>query len=477
VKGGRPTPSVFTSFLSLAGGEVVARAVAFSATIYVARQMGPEGFGIIGFAAAVCGYVSVAISSGFDDLGAREAAREPERGREVAAGATLVRLGIAVPAYGVVALFVWLLGDDSVTSVVIMLTGLSFFSLAADTAWAHKGLEKTRLVGIAVVVGQLLYLGFVIALVRGPADVALVPVSQLLGEIGKALVLFGPLLRGGRLRPDLRKGLSIVKESFFLVLTRVAKTVIYTFDIVAIGFLLTERDVGLYSAAYRICLLLLAVGYALRIAYLPAFSRASRAGEMDDVNSLGSRSMDMALVTIIPLMVGGVIVGGSILSGLFGDEYVEGLAAFRWLLVSIGLAYIYGIIRNVLLVFDRTHIETRIMTAGALVNVGLNLVLIPRLGLVGAAMSTVTAQALILVSGFYVSHRIGVRVSGVSLTKPVVASAVMAGALFVIGPDGPIFVTVPAGGIVYGVALLLVKGVPDDAKGHLEALPFIRGLL
>lgn len=470
-----PTPRVFASFLSLAGGEMGARLIGFFATIYIARQMGPDGFGIIGFAAAVCGYMSVAVSSGFDDLGAREVARGPGRGREIAAGATLVRLAIAIPAYAIVTLFVFLLGEDHTTSVVILVTGLSFFSLASDTGWAHKGLENTRLVGVATVLGQLVYLGFVLALVHDSTDIVLIPISQILGEVVKSLVLFAPLLRGGKLRPDIGRGLGIVMGSGFLVLTRLAKTVIFTFDIVAIGFLMTEADVGLYSAAYRVCLLLLALGFAMRLAYLPAFSRASLATTTTEVTRLSVRAIQMSLAVAVPFVVGGGVVAGSVMTTLFGAEYAGGAEAFRWLLVGVGLANIYAIVRNLLLVYDRTGLETRIMAGGALLNVVLNLLLIPKLGLVGAAMSTVAAQTAILSAGVWAARGLDIGITGAGIFKPAVASTVMAVVLVLVGTEIAVFVSVPLGGLVYLVTLVALRGVPEDAKAHLAWLPFVDG--
>src|SRR5206468_11116647 len=60
--------TILRAVMALAGAEVIARAVAFAATAVLARRLGPDGFGVIGFAAAVCSYPLLAINSGLHDV-------------------------------------------------------------------------------------------------------------------------------------------------------------------------------------------------------------------------------------------------------------------------------------------------------------------------------------------------------------------------------------------------------------------------
>src|SRR3989338_9177639 len=86
---------IVNSILSLGSGAIVSRLVAFIGTTYLARTLGPAGFGIIGFAIAICGYLSIAVTAGFDNIGAREVARRPQDASAIAASAIVVKLGLA----------------------------------------------------------------------------------------------------------------------------------------------------------------------------------------------------------------------------------------------------------------------------------------------------------------------------------------------------------------------------------------------
>ena len=379
------------NILALGSGEVVTRVVAFMGTAYLARELGPTGFGIIGFAMALCGYLSLAVHAGFDEIGAREVARRPHEASAIAASVVLVRLALAFVALAAIGVVVWFLDKPPTVKLVVVLTGLSFLSLAVDTSWVHKGLERNRQVGLALVLGQILYVGTVFLVVRGPGDVVLVPLAQFLGETSAALLLAISVFRLGEIKLDLREGFNVLRSSGFLALSRLLRTLIFTFDVVLLGFLLGERQVGLYAAPYRFCFLLLAIALAMHISYLPILTRALAQGTKQ-VGYLVERSVELSAAVAAPMIVGGMILAGPLLNTLFGSGYLEGVGAFRLLILSIGFIFVSGAIHNVLLVCDRIRAEAWIVGGAAALNIGLNFLLIPLYGLVGAAFATAAAE-------------------------------------------------------------------------------------
>lgn len=449
---------ILGSFVSLGSSEIAARGVAFLATTYLTRALGPDGFGILGLATALCGYFAVAVRSGFDDVGARDVARRPDRVAEIAAGATLVRLVLAAIAMLLVTLVAALLPKPPVVRLVVVLTGLSFFSLALDTSWLFKGLGRNVRVGVALVSGQMLYAAIVVSVVRGPEDLIRVPLAQVAGELVTAAVLLLPLLHGG-VRPDIRGGIAMVRASGFLMLTRLLRTMIYTFGVVLIGLMLGEFELGLYSAAYRFCFLLLAVAAALHVAFLPAFARVQ---DPTEYRGLAIRAIELSAVVAVPFVVGGAWLAGPLLAAVFGAEYGAGAAPFRLLLLSIGFIFLHGTMHNLLLVLGRTRDETRIIAVAAFINGVISFLLIPRLGLVGAAFATALAEGFVVVLGLVVLARAGLRLPLWRVFPAIGAAGAMVLALQLLGPDRSLPLQVGLGAVVYGAALLIMRGVPPD---------------
>jgi O-antigen/teichoic acid export membrane protein len=159
-----------------------------------------------------------------------------------------------------------------------------------------------------------------------------------------------------------------------------------------------------------------------------------------------------------------------LLNTLFGPEYVAAAAAFRLLILSIGFIFIYGVIHNVLLVCDRMRIETWIMGSGVALNIGLNLILIPRYGLVGAAFATALAEGLILLLGFYAIYKINIVLDLRPVLRSLLAAGIMGTALLALGPGRGLVLYIGVGFIVYVLALSALRGIPQDSQPHLRKL-------
>lgn len=452
--------NVLGNFLALGSGEIAARLVAFFATTYLARTLGPDGFGIIGFALALTAYLGLAVRAGFDEVGARDVARSPTRAAEIALGATVVRLVIATLAMGVIALVALVLPKPPLIRLVVVLTGLSFFSLALDTAWVYKGLGRTTAVGLALVVGQVGYLALVVATVHRPEDLAWVPLAQVGGELITAGLLLVPLIRR-KVRPDFREGLAILRRSGYVLLTRLLRTMIYTFDMLLIALWMGEQELGLYAAAYRFCNLLLAVAAAMQMAFLPAFARIT---DRSEYRVMAARSLRLSAVIAVPVVVGGSLIASPLLALVFGASYAAAAAPFRLLLVSIGFIFLYGTIHNLLLALGRLRDGTRILAVAATANVILNLLLIPRYGMVGAATATVIAEGLVILLGYGVLARSGLRLPVSPVVPALLAAGAMGLTLHLTGVKGNLLVAVVLGAAVYAMALWVVRGIPAEIR-------------
>ena len=465
---------LFGSFLALGSGEMLARLIAFGATVYLARILGTAGFGIIGFATAIAGYFSLAFQSGFHGVGMREVARRPEEAAAMAVSVAVFRLGLAVVSLTVLAVIAAVLDKPPVVKLVLLLSGLSFFSLAVEPSWVLKGLERNRWVGAGLILTQAVFTVGVLLLVRSPADVVLVPVVQFAGELVMALLMMGVVLRLGRVRLHVVEGWRIFRSSGSLTVVKVLRTLIFTFDILLLGLLIGESEVGVYTAAYRLCFFVLALAAALSASYLPSFTRA-REEAAAAVGRLGTRLLDLTSWLGAPLVVGGAVLARPLLGTIFGAEYEVGAWALRLLLVSIGLVYLYGAVHNAFLVYHRTRTEVLIVAAAAAFNVGLNFALIPRYGIEGAAAATALTEVLSLGAGLAVLARLGVRFSFFQPLKYAAAAGAMGLVLLAVGLDHDLYVSVPLGVFVYGGLTLAVGWVPDDVRPHLRHLPFSTG--
>ncbi len=412
---------------------------------------------MIGFAGALSVYFGLAVSAGFNDCGAREVAQRPRDARAIAASAVVVRLAVAVVAFLALASAAWLFDKLATVRMVVELTGTLVLLPFARHLVGLQGARGERALRCGSDTRAT-------ALRRsGRAS------GTFLGDLSAALFLAIPLLGLGRIRTDVSEGLALLRSSGFLVLARLLRTVVFSFDVVLIGLVLGEHQVGLYTAAYRVCLVLLAVAIALHASYLPALTRASFQSTRD-VARVAERAVQLAATVAAPLLVGAMLLAAPLLTALFGPDYAAGAMAFRLILLSVAFIFIGGAVHNVFLISHRLRTEMGVVGVAAGTNVGLNLVLTPRFGLVAAGGITACSEGLILLLGLLLLRRAAMPLTLRPVLRPVLAAGVMGTAVYAVEQRGSLAQSVAVGVITYAIALAGLSGVPEDAKPYLRKL-------
>jgi len=126
-------------------------------------------------------------------------------------------------------------------------------------------------------------------------------------------------------------------------------------------------------------------------------------------------------------------------------------------------------------VYDRLKAEMLIFAIAAGLNVGLNILIIPRYGLVGAGFVAALAEAVTLLLGLLVLRKIGVRYSPRFIWRPVAASCLMGASLIALGTHRELAVYLSAGCVVYLFALVILRGIPQDVRPLLQTAASFAG--
>ncbi|CAN5155560.1 hypothetical protein BH09GEM1_BH09GEM1_41300 [soil metagenome] len=452
-------PSAFSNAMLMSAGEVASRAVGFVATAYISRRLGPAGFGLVGFASAFTAYFGLFVTGGMANMGGQTVARDPGNAPALVAGVALVRGAFAVLLFAALYLAVGLVSLSQDERLLIRLYGLILFTLALDVSWAYKGLERGGRVAVAVVAGQVCMLAAVLVLVRSPADVRWVPISQFMGEVIAAAILLLPLAVRAR-HVAMAAALRLLRAAAVPGITRILRTLIFTFDVLLLGFLGLRADLGLYTAAYRICLLVAGIQAALHSSFWAAGARA------DSPASLGkvvTRAIGLAGAVGLPMIAGGIVLGRPLMSLFFGSAFAPGASMLGWLLVGTGCVLAHGAYTLGLIAAGDPRRDLVIMAAAAVFNVVANIIVVPRYGAIGASVVTAGSEAVALILCIFTGRAKGWGVRFRVLVPSAAAAAAMAMALLLVRDRLEVLFCIVVGGAVYASVLLLV-GVPEDAR-------------
>jgi O-antigen/teichoic acid export membrane protein len=253
----------------------------------------------------------------------------------------------------------------------------------------------------------------------------------------------------------------------------IAAWVVASSDRYVIGYFLGAESVGIYSAGYAIgsipLMLLAVVGFVLP----PALSKLYDEGRMSEVQTHLSYSLKYSLAVAIPFVFGSAILAEPVLR-LFSNAKI---AAQGYLVVSIvalsTLILVFGVISHILILVKKTKISGAAWIIAAVVNLGLTILLVPRMGILGAAVATLFAYSVGTAIELYYSFKeFKVNIDWRFIIKTLLSSAIMA---LVVWPmhlqnNINIIITVLVGIAVYGVSLFLLKGFKTEEISFFRAL-------
>lgn len=456
-----PSRLPLSGFVTLGSSELLARGIAFVATALLTRRLGASGFGELAFATAITTYLVLVPNAALQDLGSRAVARAVGDAHRIVASVTKVRLAFSLAGIAAVVVLAFALPWPHTTRALIALSGLVIVPQAVNAAWGYKALERTFPVGLALTAAQLVYLLVVLGFVHDSNDLLGVPIAQAAGELCAAAVLSSLVWRGWN-HGSLREGAVILRGAGTVITNRLLRTVIVTAGMVLLGLLTTNAQVGLYSAGYRVCFLLTAIATSAHIVFQPALVRAR--DDPAHASSVLTGSLWMASAVGLPLVAGGIIVAPDLLALLFGQPFRDGEQAFRLLLAGTGLLFMHGAIGGAYLARHRLRTYTAILAAAASLNLFLNLLLIGPFGIVGAAIATVSAEAIILLCSAITLWRWHWRPNLRVLIKPAWAALGMVIELLLLTHSWHVLVRIAVAGVTYVAILAMLGALPPQLR-------------
>lgn len=452
-------PRVGRNFLKLGAGEAVARIIAFGATVYVARALGASAYGVIALATAILLYLSVLSDAGIDTLGIQQVAANRaalfKTLPDILGARLLIGIGLIL-----VTVVVGLAVLPQPEGAVLAVYALILVTVGMGTRWVHLGLEQTGRASVARLVSEGVSAFLIVAVVRTPADLARVPLAQLVGESLGALLLLHLLPTGStRLRVRLRPAMvpALLFRSWPMVVHALLGLAIFNSDFIFLRILRDSAAVGFYAAGYTLVSFFLNLATAYTSSMIPALTRlrSDRVG----AGILYSGSMAQVVTVALPVCVGGALVANEVVTLVFGSAYAPSTTPLRILLLLLPLAGIRAVSQGALLAYERQGDMLRASVWAAAVNLLLNVALIPRWGMAGAAWATVLTEGLRTTLSLGFTHNL--KIPGTSPRRflpGLTASGLMAGVVLSV-KGMPVLITILLGATVFLGCLAALGGV------------------
>ena len=433
-------------------GKAVTLAIGLASIAIITRYLGPEDYGKYTLALTYMQLFAVLADVGLFTIVVREISRDPSQTERLVGNTLTLRLVLAAGAIALAALLSLLLPYDPDVRVAILLAGLPLLFGMLNSTFLTVLQARLRM-GRAVVgdvIGRALALAAVGLVAALDLGFFAVMGTAAAGALATALVTMLLTRRLVRLRP--RREPQVWRRLMVMALplgvALAVNEIYFRADTLIISLYEPYEQVGLYTLAYRMLELTLVFGTVFLTTTFPLLSQAV-AGDEPRARRAIQLSTDLFVALGAPLVAGGLVLAPALVELAAGSDFEDAATPLRILLAAGALAWINGAFGYALIAKDRQLSALWLNLAALAFNVGLNLLLVPRYGIVVAAVVTVASEVLILVGSYVLMRRyFDFFPAPRTLVPAVLAAAAMAGVLWVLR-DAPVLLLVPLGAAVY----------------------------
>lgn len=369
---------------------------------YVSRILLPEGTGKVSFATSLIAYFVMFAQLGIPTYGVRACARvrdDKEKLSRTAHELLIINLVMTAVSYAVLALaliFVPRLRQERLLYIVVSFT---IFFTTIGMEWLYKALEQYTYIAVRSIAFKVVALVAMFVLVREKEDYVIYGGISILASSASYVTnffharryIFMKPLGGYQFRPHLKAVMVFFAMSC-------ASTIYTNLDTVMLGFMDTDTTVGYYNAAVRIKNILVSIVTSLGTVLLPRASYYVEHKLWDQFRGITRKALNFVFVAATPMMLYFILFARDGIYLLSGPEYAGAVLPMQIampVLLFVGISNILGI--QILVPMGRELSVLWSIVAGAVVDLVLNALLIPRFGAAGAATANMVAEGTVMV--------------------------------------------------------------------------------
>lgn len=403
---------------------------------YVSRILGAQGIGIYSYTLSITQYFIIIGTLGLTMYGNRQIAyTRDDKEKMSRAFWSLLLLRVITTGLAALLYFVMFRNAQMYRNVYVIQT-INIIAAMIDISWLYMGLEdfkKTVTRNLAVkVIGVCL----IFVLVKTTNDLYLyVLINALMTLLGNLVMWVYLPKTVSRINLKLKDITVHLVPAIQLFIPQIAIQVYVVLDKTMIGALTNVGEVGYFDQSEKIVKAVLGLVTALGAVMLPRMSNIFANGDKEKMDSYLNKSLQGVAYVAVPMAVGIASISKEFVPWFFGigfEPVIYLMIALAPILFFIAMSNVMG--TQYLLPSNRTKEFTASVTAGAGVNVILNLVLIPQMKAFGACLSTVAAEFFVTaIQYYYLRSEVDIKEYLKGLIKYIVSAAIMVVVIRVIG--------------------------------------------
>ena len=464
---------IYKNTIYLGAAEVVSRVLQFVVMLYATRLLSQEHFGKFSFALSLSLIAIVLADLGINTLLVREISRNRGLANKYFVNAFSVKAILSVVAYLLIVIVLNILNYPQDTrQIVYVIWVFTIFSTFTELFYSIfrafemmfydallKVLRMTILTSAAIYVLFKGYglLAFSYTFVVVEFIIVLIALSIVLKKFFKLKIMI-----------DFAFIKSLIKKALPFGLAFVFGMIYFFIGSVMLSKIRGDVEVAVYSVAYNIALAVLFVPTVYTNAIYPVLSRYYKEGKKE-LRILYEKSFKYLYIIGLPLSVGIFLLADRLIYFFYGKTYAGSIIALQIISFYLFIKFINFLFGTILSSINRQGKRMIGQGVTALFNIVLNLLLIPKIGYVGAAWATFATEIfLFIVYYWYVSKNWYFYNFGNILVKPIIAVAIMF--LFIKYVGLGLAATISLSILIYFAVLLILKTLDKDDYNIIKTI-------
>lgn len=365
-------------------------------TPYVSRILQPEGVGVYAYAYATANYFVLVTMMGVNNYGNRMIAKNRENREKLSCvfwGIYLMQMSFSIVCVIGYILMVILFNYNDIYWVML----LYVISAGLDITWFFQGLEEFRITIGRNAVVKIISIICIFTFVKSESDV-----------MAYALIMVGAILLNQLLlwpfvpkfvdcvRIKLHNIVMHVKPNLILFIPTMAISFYRVMDKIMLGAMSGTVEVGFYDSTDKLISLPLCIVTAFGAVMLPRMSNLVNKLKENQLGEIVQQSLALVILISTPIITGMISIITDFVPFYYGPGYEKCVILFYILLPSTLFIAMANVIRTQVLLpneLDKVYVWSCVL--GAITNVIINILLIPRQGSIGAAIGTLVTEIIV----------------------------------------------------------------------------------
>jgi O-antigen/teichoic acid export membrane protein len=461
--------SILKNTAALAIPNILNPLISFVLILVISRHLGVEGLGQYSLVLSYFGLFATLGSLGLADLVVRESARRPQDTHVLMINAGVFGTFSSLVAMVAMDLLVWAMGYNL---ELVQASFVCSFALVISTAVSYleaifRSKERSEFVALCFFLENTIRVGACVALLSMNYGIVAMFVAVLASRFfGLAIlgVFYVKLFGLPSWKYDAAVWRMLTSQSATFASIAIFSTIHLSVDQILLSKLKSIESVGIYSAADRLLTICKTIPAAFASALLPFLTRANGVSKEEFKNLLG-KCLNYILVIIFPIVVGTFILADKFIGLIYGDKFAHAIPVLRLHILSLIPFSMVFILAQALVSTDNQRVDLKINIAAAIINIILNLALIPYLAEIGAVLATLLTVIIFnQLQNRYIKRHL-LDISFIRLYFRPALAAICMGLVTYLLRDSNIFLNIAASALAYAAMVILVKALsPDEVR-------------